>query len=142
MLRTRLASLALAAGLLPLTGCMGGLFGWRCCPGSCCPGPSPCCAPAAPGCCGDVGVSGFEGVVGTPCCNSHSMPPMNGDGPVLLPQAPVPPPMPPGPPPGQVGPPQVGDPGALAPAPNPRLVPSPQAPATPYTPTRRADFTR
>ena len=45
MLRTRLASLALAAGLVPLTGCCG-WFGSRCC----CPAPAPCCAPAVNGC--------------------------------------------------------------------------------------------
>src|SRR5262245_7525910 len=83
MLRTRLASLALAVGLIPLAGCgCPGWFGRNCC----CPGPAPCCAPPTNGCGGGPGFDGYEGVVGTPCCNSHPMPPMNGDGPVLLPQ--------------------------------------------------------
>src|SRR5947209_9499949 len=74
MLRSRLASLALAAGLIPFTGCCG-WFGNRCCcpaPAPCC-SPSPCCGPAMTGCCGSP-VEGFGGVVGTPCCNPHGFP--------------------------------------------------------------------
>ncbi len=136
MLCTRLASLALAAGLIPFTGCCG-WFGNRCC----CPGPAPCCSPspccggAMTGCCGSP-VDGFGGVVGTPCCNSNGLP--TGEGPVLMPQAPLvgPPAVPPVPP--------AGDPGSiLAPEANPRLVPAPQQAAPiPYTPTRRGDYRR
>ena len=116
MLRTRLASLALAAGLCLTSGCLTWI-------------PRPCasgCCPPAGGCCDGV-VAGYGGgVVGTPCCTSHAVPPGAIAGPALAPQ--------------DAGPllgamPLPGAPsGILAPAPNPRLVPFPQAQATPYTP--------
>ena len=114
MLRTRLASLALAAGLSLTSGCMNfprpfGCFGSG----------GGCCCPPANGCCDGV-VASFGGVVGTPCCASHAGPPGAVEGPMLLPQNGAPP----------VG---VGN-GVLTPIPNPHLVPLPQAPATPYTP--------
>src|SRR5947209_2885313 len=118
MLRTRLASLALAAGLTFTSGCLT----WT---------PRPwgagCCCPPAGGCCDGVvaGYGGVGGVVGTPCCNTH--PGLGAiDGPGPMPQ--------------DAGPllgamPLPGTPsGVLAPSPNPRLVPFPQATVTPYTP--------
>jgi hypothetical protein len=143
MLRKRLASLALAAGLGLTSGCLG--FGNPWCPRpACCPS-SPCCAAPVNG--DGVGgiLSGYGGglVEAAPCCNSHGGPPaaVEGLGPILAPPQvapPVnggPPPVNGGLPPVNGGAPTVLDPGALAPAPNPRLVPSPQAPPTPYTPS-------
>jgi hypothetical protein len=112
MLRTRLASLALAAGLSLTSGCLNFSRPW----GS---GPGGCCCPPAGGCCDGV-TAGFGGVVGTPCCSSHAAPPGAVEGPVLVPPHGVPP----------AGP----DNGVLAPAPSPRLVPAPHAVATPYAP--------
>ena len=114
MLRTRLASLALAASLSLASGCL--TF--------CRPAASGCCPPAG-GCCDGV-VAGFGGVIGTPCCTSHSAPGGVVEGPVLGPQ--------------DAGPPLAALPlpgapeGLLAPGQAPRLIPSPQAPITPYTP--------
>jgi hypothetical protein len=111
MLRTRLASLALVAGLSLTSGCMNFWRSWGCGSGGCCP--------PANGCCDGV-VAGFGGVAGTPCCGSHAAPPGVVEGPMLLPQ--------------NGAPPVNGGNGVLTPIPNPNLVPLPHAPATPYTP--------
>ena len=158
MLRTRLALLALAAGLSLTSGCMNfpRPFGCGFSGGCCCPPPAGGCCPPADGCCDGglvSGYGGFGGVVGTPCCSSHAGPPGAVEGPILVPPNGMPPNgvlpngMPPngvphnGVPPNGVPPngvPPVGlENGGLAPNPNPRLVPLPQAPVTPYTPTGR-----
>jgi hypothetical protein len=122
MLRTRLAWLALTAGLSLTSGCMNfpRPFG--------CFGSGGCCCPPANGCCDGV-VASFGGVAGTPCCGSHAAMPGAVEGPVLMPHN--------GAPPVSVGngaPPVGGGNGVLTPIPNPNLVPPPHAPATPYTP--------
>jgi hypothetical protein len=131
MLRTRLALLALAAGLSLTSGCMSWPRPFGCGSSGGC-----CCPPAAGGCCegGLVsGYGGFGGVVGTPCCSSHAGPPGAVEGPILMPPNGVP----------HNGVPHNGMPpvglenGGLAPNPNLRLVPLPQAPVTPYSPTGR-----
>ena len=124
MLRTRLALLALAAGLSLTSGCMNfprpfGCFGSG---GSCCPPANGCCDGMVASFGGVVGTPCCGGTVGTPCCGSHAAPPGVVEGPVLLPQ--------------NGAPPVNGGNGVLTPIPNPNpnLVPLPHAPATPYTP--------
>jgi hypothetical protein len=120
MLRTRLASLALVAGLSLTSGCMSWPRPWGC---GCCP-PTGGCG----GCCDGAvaSYSGVGGVVGTPCCNNHGAPGAH-EGPIApAPDA--------GPLLGAMPLPSTPN-GALAPSPNPRLVPFPQAPVTPYTPS-------
>jgi hypothetical protein len=118
MVRTRLASLALASSLGLISGCLGlsDHFGWwHCCPtawnrGCCCPSSNGgCCAPVAEGCCEGGGFEAGYGVV--------------PEGPVLngSPFINVPPPPPPGPP-------------MPVPAVPPRLVPMPQSTPVPYVP--------
>ncbi len=117
MLRTRLASLALAASLGPLAGCFG-LIVPRCCPPA-----APCCPSA---CCD----TGYGAPGGGSCCTAHAGLGVE-EGPMLVPPGVGGPPMPPA---GAV--PFVPGPEAgLPPAPNPRLVPAPtMAPTSPYVP--------
>jgi len=111
MRRVRWATLALSGSLLLLSGCCWN-FGWfsrRAVP----------CCECDPCCCGSPGaVAGFEGPV------------LAQPEPFMAPGA-LPPPaaMFPG-----TAPPPVGTPVPTAPPP-PRIVPIPQAPTTPYTPT-------
>jgi hypothetical protein len=151
MYRSRIAGLALAAGLSLVAGCSSctqfSLFGGgkpACCPagGACCPeggascGPAPCMS--APSCyegyCG-MG-SGNEGYCGMGPGLHEGGPFLGVPGGEVIPPAGPELTMPPlAPPPGGVplAPPQGGTPVG----PPPRLVPEPQAQGVPYTPAAR-----
>ncbi len=147
MFRSRIARVALAAGLGLVSGCMGmSQHSWfrrapvMCC-GQCEGG---CCGPCEGGCCagGDGVMGGYEGGPVLDGGGYEGGPVLDGGGPVLGPapgdlMVPPPPPLPPAPPlaPGAVAPPPVPDYGAPQLAPPPRLVPQP-APPTMYQPTQ------
>jgi hypothetical protein len=127
MVRTRLASLALASGLGLISGCFNladQIASWHCCPlgcgggscspaASCCPPACSCCPPAG-GCCNG---GGFEAGYGYGYGVPVEGPALQG-GPIMN----VPPP----PPPAEAAVPMPTVP--------PRLVPMPQSVPVPYVP--------